>query len=78
MCAVQKLKNPQTQEQVHSQIEKEKQQGDAREKFPSITHFFEKQWQFCNGLLCQVVTFHKFDCNVIYLLHNFKGATYSV
>lgn len=31
-----------TQEQVH----RNKQQGDAKETFPSTTDFSEKQWQF--------------------------------
>ena len=42
MCSA-KTKTKQTQEEVHSR-RKIKQQGDAREKFPSITHFSEKQW----------------------------------
>lgn len=53
MCAVQKQKQNKNQEQVHSQIEKEKQRGDAREKFPSITHFSDKQWQFSVVYLTQ-------------------------
>lgn len=70
---------------------KDKQPGDAREKFPSTTHFSEKQWQFsvvyfvqtfCICPLCQVVTLQKFEKNhyllVIYLNTIFKGATYSI
>lgn len=46
VCSAKIRTNKNTQEQVHSRIKIKKQQGDARDNFPSITHFSEKQWQF--------------------------------
>ncbi len=43
-----KIKNKQQTKSsgTFSNRNKDKQQGDAREKFPGTTHFSEKQWQF--------------------------------
>lgn len=92
MYAVQTKQTKNSGTSTFLNINKEKLQGDAREKFPGVTIFCEKQWQFSVlyfvqtfcifGLLCQVVSFQKFEKNhcllVIYLITIFKGATCNI